>query len=97
MDSGKLDGTQSEFWISVYDNIKGQNAGAEYQTAKAIAYNEWWAENVENDDFAGSLFQAWSSEFDSRSMFCIESDVQVENIKILNRSPKTLEKRALRT
>ena len=66
VDSGKLDGTQSEFWISVYDNIKGQNAGAEYQTAKAIAYNEWWAENVENDDFDGSAFQAWSSEFDSK-------------------------------
>ena len=66
VDSGKLDGTQSEFWISVYDNIKGQNAGAEFQTSKAIAYNEWWAENVENDDFDGSLFQAWSSEFDSK-------------------------------
>ena len=66
VDSGKLDGTASEFWISVYDNIKGQNAGAEFQTSKAIAYNEWWAENVENDDFDGSLFQAWSSEFDSK-------------------------------
>ena len=66
VDSGKLDGTQSEFWISVYDNIKGQNAGAEFQTSKAIAYNEWWAENVENDDFDGSLFQKWSSEFDSK-------------------------------
>nr|BAR33891.1 hypothetical protein [uncultured Mediterranean phage uvMED] len=68
VDSGKLDGTQSEFWISVYDNVKGQNAGAEFQTSKAIAYNEWWAENVENDDYDGSLFQAWSSDFDSKYM-----------------------------
>jgi len=68
VDSGKLDGTESEFWISVYDNVKGQNAGAEFQTSKAIAYNEWWAENVENDDYDGSLFQAWSSEFDSKYM-----------------------------
>jgi hypothetical protein len=66
VDSGELDGTQSEFWISVYDNIKGQSAGAEFQTSKAIAYNEWWAENVENDDYDGSLYQSWSSEFDSQ-------------------------------
>lgn len=66
VDSGELDATQSEFWISVYDNVKGQNAGAEYKTKKALAYNEWWAENVENDDLDGSLYSAWSSEFDSQ-------------------------------
>ena len=66
VDSGELDGTQSEFWISVYDNIKGQSAGAEFQTSKAIAYNEFWSENVENDDYDGSLYQSWSSEFDSK-------------------------------
>ena len=65
VDSGALDGTESEFWISVYDNIKGQNAGAEFQTSKAIAYNEFWSENVENDDYDGSLYQAWSSNFDA--------------------------------
>ena len=66
VDSGELDGTQSEFWISVYDNIKGQNAGVEFKTKKALAYNEWWAENAENDDLDGSLYSAWSNDFDKQ-------------------------------
>ena len=64
VDSGELDGTQSQFWISVYDNIKGQNAGVEFKTKKALAYNEWWAENAENDDLDGSLYSEWSNNFD---------------------------------
>jgi len=66
VDSGQIDATKSEFWISVYDNVKGQNAGAEFKTKKALAYNEWWAENAENDDLDGSAYSAWSADFDSQ-------------------------------
>lgn len=66
VDSGQIDATKSEFWISVYDNVKGQNAGAEFKTKKALAYNEWWAENAENDDLDGSEYSAWSADFDSQ-------------------------------
>ena len=50
VDTGQIDATKSEFWISVYDNVKGQNAGAEYKTKKALAYNEWWGESVDSGD-----------------------------------------------
>ena len=66
VDKGTIDKTKSNFWISVYDNIKGEMAGVEYNTKKNMAFNEWWADNVDYDDTDGSLFLKWSQDYDSK-------------------------------
>ncbi len=66
VDSGKIEKTQSDFWISVYDNIKGEMAGVEYNTKKNLAFNEWWSDNVDYDDTDGSLYLKWSQDYDSK-------------------------------
>ncbi|MGB0825017.1 MAG: hypothetical protein ACPGPH_03685, partial [Synechococcus sp.] len=39
--NGELDGTQSPYWQSVYDNVKGKNHGIEFGIKKQNALNEW--------------------------------------------------------
>ena len=41
------------------------NAGVEYNTKKNLAFNKWWADNVDYDDTDGSLFLKWSQDYDS--------------------------------
>ena len=69
VESGELDGTQSPYWQSVYDNVKGKNHGIQYSLSKQTKLNEWIqtniSENPEWEDKDGSQFFAWSSKFDA--------------------------------
>ena len=69
VESGELDGTQSPYWQSVYDNVKGKNHGIQFSLSKQTKMNEWIqtniAENPEWEDKDGSQFFAWSSKFDA--------------------------------
>lgn len=66
--NGELDGTQSPYWQSVYDNVKGKNHGIEFGIKKQNALNEWIQNNIAEDssweDKDGSQFFQWSSEYD---------------------------------
>ncbi|BAQ94049.1 hypothetical protein [uncultured phage_MedDCM-OCT-S28-C10] len=66
VDKGLIDATKSEFYIATYDNIKGQAAGIEYNQKKNLAYAEFFAEqtNQDIDDVDGSLYMAWSQDYD---------------------------------
>jgi hypothetical protein len=66
VDSGQIDKTKSKYWVSVYDNVKGQQQGLAFNTTKQVAFQEWWAGNSANDDLDGSLYNKWSSEFDQK-------------------------------
>lgn len=65
---GQLDGTQSPYWQSVYDNIKGKNHGIQFSTQKGLAMNNWINSNIaansEWEDKDGSLFNEWSTKYD---------------------------------
>ncbi len=69
VESGELDGTQSPYWQSVYDNVKGKNHGIQFSLSKQTKMNEWIqtniAENPEWEDKDGSQFFKWSANFDS--------------------------------
>jgi hypothetical protein len=65
---GQLDGTQSPYWQSVYDNVKGKNHGIQFSTQKSVAMNDWINSNIaanpEWEDKDGSLFNEWSTKYD---------------------------------
>ena len=65
VESGELDGTQSPYWQSVYDNVKGKNHGIQFSLSKQTKMNEWIqtniAENPEWEDKDGSQFFRWSA------------------------------------
>ena len=66
--NGELDGTQSPYWQSVYDNVKGKNHGIEFGITKQNALNEWIQNNIAEDpnweDKDGAQFFEWSSQYD---------------------------------
>ena len=66
VDAGQIDKTKSKYWVSVYDNVKGQQQGLAFNTTKQAAFQEWWANNSTNDDLDGSAYNKWSSEFDQK-------------------------------
>ena len=70
VDKGEIENTKSDFFIAHYDNIKGQNAGSEYQIKKGIAYQQFWADqtNSDNDDTDGSGYLAWSQQYDQENL-----------------------------
>lgn len=70
VDKGKIENTKSDFFIAHYDNIKGANAGSEYQIKKGIAYQEFWANqtNSDQDDTDGSGYLAWSQQYDKENL-----------------------------
>lgn len=70
VDSGEIENTKSDFYIAHYDNIKGSNAGSVYQTKKNMAYQEFWANqtNEDQDDIDGSGYLAWSQNYDKENL-----------------------------
>lgn len=70
VDKGEIENTKSDFYIAHYDNIKGANAGSEYQIKKGIAYQEFWANqtNSDQDDTDGSGYLAWSQQYDKENL-----------------------------
>jgi len=66
VDSGEIENTKSDFFIAHYDNIKGQNAGSEYQTKKMMAYETFIGDQSgqDIDDVDGSGYLAWSNQYD---------------------------------
>ena len=70
VDKGEIENTKSDFFIAHYDNIKGANAGSEYQIKKGIAYQEFWANqtNSDEDDADGSGYLAWSQQYDKENL-----------------------------
>lgn len=70
VDKGEIENTKSDFFIAHYDNIKGANAGSEYQIKKGIAYQEFWANqtNSDQDDTDGSGYLAWSQQYDQENL-----------------------------
>ena len=75
-DSEGFDKTKSKFWIAAYDNIKGETAGIEYATAKNVAFQNWWAENIdkEQEDLTGEAFTNWSAEYDQEYLSKIKQN-----------------------
>lgn len=69
VDSGEIENTKSDFYIAHYDNIKGQNAGAAYQTKKNMGYQQFWADqtNADRDDLTGEEYLAWSQNYDKEN------------------------------
>lgn len=67
VDKGEIENTKSDFFIAHYDNIKGQNAGSEYQTKKMLAYETFIGDQSSQDidDVDGSGYMAWSSQYDA--------------------------------
>jgi hypothetical protein len=67
---GELDGTQSPYWQSVYDNVKGKNHGIEFGITKQTQLNEWVQNNIAEDplweDKDGSQYFLWSQEYDTK-------------------------------
>ena len=66
--NGELDGTQSPYWQSVYDNVKGKNHGIQFGVTKTTALNEWIQNNITEDpnweDKDGTQLFEWSSQYD---------------------------------
>ena len=66
--NGELDGTQSPYWQSVYDNVKGKNHGIEFGISKQNALNEWIQTNIAEDpnweDKDGTKYFQWSNNYD---------------------------------
>ena len=64
----KLDGTQSPYWQSVFDNQKGKAYGIQYGIQKQNSLNEWLMSNKADDqdwlDKDGSQYMAWSQDYD---------------------------------
>ena len=69
VENGEIDGTQSPYWQSVYDNAKGKAHGIEYSTLKQNSLNDWVLENKQMDpdwvDKDGSKYQEWSASYDA--------------------------------
>jgi hypothetical protein len=67
--SGELDGTQSPYWQSIYDNVKGKNHGIQFSLNKQTKLNEWIQNNIQEnpnwEDKTGEQYFAWSSKFDA--------------------------------
>ena len=69
VDSGEIENTKSDFYIAHYDNIKGSNAGASYQTKKNMDYETFIGEQSAQDidDLDGSGYLAWSQNYDKEN------------------------------
>lgn len=67
--NGTLDGTQSPYWQSVFDNAKGKAYGINYGIQKQTSLNEWINTNKAEDenwiDKDGSQYMAWSNDYDA--------------------------------
>ena len=67
--NGTLDGTQSPYWQSVFDNAKGKAYGIQYGIQKQTSLNDWININKADDenwiDKDGSQYLAWSSDYDA--------------------------------
>tara|TARA_B100001250_G_scaffold411562_1_gene440522 strand:- start:5396 stop:6859 length:1464 start_codon:yes stop_codon:yes gene_type:complete len=69
VENGELDGTQSPYWQSVYENNKGKAFGITYATQKNSSLNDWVLANKEEDpdwvDKDGSQYALWSADYDA--------------------------------